>query len=134
MVSGQSKGNFIIISPNESIQKDISFPIATFNILGVGEEDTTEYYPIMSNFYDTVYCLGTGTTLYDVNGDTVPSQTLPYIMENKMVNKIISGITVYWLSKANDDSLIYIDIETGAKITISTTDNWNTYTVNKPLS
>lgn len=121
----QQKGNFIMISPDVSMRSS-SFPVATFNILGINEEDTTEYYPIVSNFYDTALWFGTGT-LEDINGNQIPPQALYY----NMVNKInYDGTTIYWLSKINTDSLIYRAIENNTYyITISTTDNWNTYTV-----
>lgn len=121
----KNTGNFIKISPDASMQGS-PFPIATFNISGINEEDTTEYYPIMSNFYDTALWLGTGT-LRDANNNTVPPQAL----QGYMVNKIIYSVTVYWLSTVNNASLIYRAIENSDEnyITISTTDDWNTYTV-----
>lgn len=125
-MASKSKGNFIKISPHERMNYA---PIAIFNITGVSEEDTTEYYPIMSNFYDTVIYRSNGT-ITDVNKDSVPPQALGGLM----VNKITNGAIMYWLSDINDNSLIYRSIGNSAKyITISTTDDWNTYTVNKPL-
>ncbi len=121
-MASQSKGNFITISPH----KRIADPIAIFNIVGIGEENTTEYYPIMSNFYDTALWFGVSNTLSDVSGDPIPSQALEY----SMVNKIKYNGTIYWLSVVNNDSLIYRTIGNSADyITISTTDDWNTYTV-----
>lgn len=118
-------GNFIMISPHESMQNSGS-PIAIFRIKKVDEEDTTACYPIMSNFYDTVVYSGNGTTLKDLNSDSVPPQALQY----KLVNKIVHNHTAYWLSNVGIDSLKYRAIENSAKyITISTTDDWNTYTV-----
>lgn len=121
----KNTGNFIMISPDASMQGS-PFPIATFNISGINEEDTTEYYPIMSNFYDTALWLGTGT-LKDANNNTVPPQALQY---KTMVNKISYNGTIYWLSNIGGTSLIYRAIENSTNyITISTTDDWNTYTV-----
>lgn len=121
-MDSQLKGNFIMISPHEKIAE----PIAIFNIVGIGEEYTTEYYPIMSNFYDTASWFGVSNTLNDISGDPLPSQVLQY----NMVNKINYNGTIYWLSVVNNDSLIYRTIGNSAYyITISTTDDWDTYTV-----
>lgn len=124
-MGSKSKGNFIMISP-DAIMQDGSSSVAVFNISGINEEDTTEYYPIMSNFYNTALWFGTGT-LEDTNGNKIPPQALYY----NMVNKINYNGDIYWLSKSNDTSLKYCDIESSGAdyITISTTDNWNTYTV-----
>ncbi len=119
-MASQSKGNFIAIKPTE-IMDD---PIAIFSIVGISEFSTTEYYPIMSNFYDTASWSGVSNTLSDFFGNSVPSQALLY----NMVNKIRYNGIIYWLSNINDGSLIYRNIEDGA-LTISTTDNYNTYTV-----
>lgn len=120
-MASESKGNFIKIGPHERMNDD---PIAIFYIDVVSEEGTTKYYPIVSNFYDTVSCFGSGT-LMDFVRDPVPPQPL----QGYMVNKIIYSGTVYWLSNVNDDRLIYHAIGDTSYITISTTDNWNTYTV-----
>ena len=121
----KNTGNFIVIRADESMQTS-GFPIATFNISGINEEDTMEYYPIMSNFYDTGSLDGTGSTLMDVNYETVPSKALSY----NSVNKINYNGTIYWLSIINADNLIYRTLENSTShITISTTDDWNTYTV-----
>lgn len=122
-MASESKGNFIMISPHERMN---DAPIAIFYIDGVSEEDRTEYYPIMSNYYDTVLWSGTGN-LRDINNNSVPPQAL----QDYMVSRIEYGGIIYWMSNVNDGSLKYCDIESGGtdRITISTTDNWNTYTV-----
>lgn len=123
MADIESKGNFIMISPHERMN---DAPIAIFYIDGVSEEDRTEYYPIMSNFYDTASWSGTGN-LRDITNNSVPPQAL----QGYMVNKIIYNGIIYWLSNVDDDRLIYHAIGDTSYITISTTDNWNTYTVTR---
>ena len=122
-MGSQSKGNFIMISPHEKIAE----PIAIFNIVGIGEEYTTEYYPIKSNFYDIALWLGDSNILMGTNNVQIPPLALKY----KIVNRIEYNGLIYWLSVVNNDSLIYRTIGNSADyITISTTDNWNnTYTV-----
>lgn len=124
-MASESKGNFIMISPHE-IMGNGTYPIAVFNISGINEEDRKEYYPIMSNFYDTALCLGNGNTLMDINHNPVPPQVLQY----RRVNKIMYNGLIYWLSNVNDGKLKYRTIENNMNyITISTTDDWNTYTI-----
>ena len=118
----ESKVNFITIKPHERMAE----PTAIFNILRVGEEDTTEYYPIVSNFYDAASWLGIGN-LKDLTSNSVPPQAL----QNHMVNKIEYGGGIYWLSEFNNDSVKYSTIGNTKYITISTTDDWNTYTVTR---
>lgn len=122
----KSTGNFIMIRPYEGMKNDIS-PIAIFNIVGINGDGTTEYYPIMSNFYDTALWFDGDDTLMDINDNNpVP----PQVLQNHMVNKIEYNGTIYWLSMINGDSQKYRAIENSADyITISSTDNWNTYTV-----
>ncbi len=121
-----SKGNFIMIRPYRGMKNDIS-PVALFNIVGVNGDHTTEYYPIMSNFYNTALWYDGDDTLVDINDDaTVPPQALQHFM----VNKIMYDGLIYWLSNVNDGKLKYRTIENNMNyITISTTDDWNTYTV-----
>lgn len=125
-MASESKGSFIIIRPDD-VMKNNTFPIAVLNISGINEEDTMEYYPIMSNFYDTVVYSGNGTTtLKDLNNNSVPPQALQY----NLVNKIAYNGTIYWLSNVGGSHLKYCAIKNSTNyITISTSDAWNTYTV-----
>lgn len=122
-MDSQLKGNFIMISPHEKIAE----PIAIFNIVGIGEEYTTEYYPIMSNFYDTALWRDTSITLMDISNSSVPPQALQYYM----VNKIVYNNTVYWLSDINDNSFTYRSIKdpTTVYLKVVGKDNWATYTI-----
>ena len=100
-MASESKGSFIIIRPDD-VMKNNTFPIAVLNISGINEEDTMEYYPIMSNFYDTVVYSGNGTTtLKDLNNNSVPPQALQY----NLVNKIAYNGTIYWLSNVGGSHL-----------------------------
>ena len=133
-MDSESKGNFIIISPDESM-KGYTFPIAIFNISGINEEDIIYYYPIVSNFYDTVSWFGTGTLQDLSNMATVPPQALEY----RTVNKIVYNNTVYWLSDITNNSLTYRSMvdPTTVYIQVNSNDNWATYTIshsNNPIT